>query len=122
MNTTERSLLLVWFVVVLVVLVATDLVADNPLFALMGGAAGVVLGVPVVRSRLLRGRPGTGVARRGVDLRRVGATVAVHVALLVGLVLLAAVVPGLRDRFVSLVAALLTAAAATVTAGRLRRG
>ena len=122
MNTAERGLLLVWFVVVLVVLVATELVDDNPLYALLGGAAGVVLGLPVARSRLLRGRPGAGVARRGVALRRVGTTVAVHLALLVGLVLLAAVVPGLRDRFVALVAALLTAAAATVTAGRLRRG
>ena len=75
----------------------------------------------VVRSRLLRGRPGAGLARRGVDLRRVGATVGGHLVVLVGLVLLAALVPGLRDRFVSLVAALVTAAAATVTAGRLRR-
>ena len=121
MNTSERALLLVWFVVVLVVLVATDLVADNPLYALVGAAGGVALGVPVARSRALRGRPGTGLARRGVDLRRLGTTVGVHVALLVGLVLLAAVVPGLRDRFVSLAAALLTAGAATVTAGRLRR-
>ena len=122
MGTTERGLLLVWFVVVLVVLVATDLDADNSVYALVGGAVGIALGVPVVRSRLLRGRPGAGVARRGLDLRRVGVTVGVHVALLVGLVLLAAVVPGLRDRFVALAAALITAAAATVTAGRLRRG
>lgn len=121
MNTVERGLLLVWFVVVLVVLVATDLVADNPVYALLGGAGGVLLGVPVVRSRLLRGRPGTGLARRGVDLRRVGATVGGHLVVLLGLVLVAAVVPGLRDRFVSLVAALVTAGAATVTAGRLRR-
>ncbi|MCW2665227.1 MAG: hypothetical protein JWN57_189 [Frankiales bacterium] len=118
MNRNERLLLLTWFVVVLVVLVTTV----STVFGVLGAAAGVALGVPVARTRLLRGKPAGDLVRRGgVSLQRVGSTVGVHVAVLAVLVLLAAVVPGLRDRFVALFGAFVTAAAATVTAARLRR-
>ncbi len=118
MNRTERLLLLTWFVVVLVVLVT----GVSTVFGVLGAAAGVALGLPIARTRLLRGRPGTDLVRRaGVDLQRVGSTVGVHVAVLVALVVVAAIVPGLRDRFVALFGALVTAAAGTVTAARLRR-
>lgn len=117
MNRIERTLLLAWFVVVLVVLVTVV----SPVFGVLGAAAGVFLGLPLARTRALRGRAGSAVARRGVSLQRVGTTVGAHVAVLVVLVVVAAVVPGLRDRFVALLGALVTAGAGTVTAARLRR-
>ncbi len=117
MNTAERALLLVWFVVVLVLLVTQV----SLVFGVLGAAGGVFLGLPVARTRLLRGSGRRDLVRRsGMSLQRVGATVAAHVVLLVALVLVAALVPGLRDGFVALVGGVLTAGAATVTAARLR--
>ena len=115
-NRTERALLLAWFVVVLVVVVTQV----SLVFGVLGTAAGVFLGLPVARTRALRGQPSTDVARRGVDLKRVGTTIGGHLGVLVALVLVAAVVPGLRDRFVALAFGLVTAGAATITAERLR--
>ncbi|MCU1692250.1 MAG: hypothetical protein JWM64_1341 [Frankiales bacterium] len=117
MNKAERALLLAWFVVVLAFLV----LQVSLVFGVLGTAAGVFLGLPVARTAALRGRrKGTDLARRtGVSLQRVGSTIGAHLVLLLVVVLVAAVVPGLRDRFVAGVAALLTAGAATVTGARL---
>ncbi len=119
MNKVERALLLAWFVVVLVVLVTQVSVV----FGLLGTVAGVFLGLPVARTAALRGRRrGTDLARRsGVSLQRVGSTIGAHLVVLLVVVVVAALVPGLRDRFVAAVAALLTAGAATVTGARLGR-
>ena len=119
MNTTERALLLAWFVVVLLVLVTQVSIV----FGVLGIVAGVFLGLPVARTAALRGRRKSAalVPRSGVDLQRVGTSIGVHLVLLVALVVVAALVPGLRDKFVASVGALMTAAAATVTGARLRR-
>lgn len=116
MNRAERALLLVWFVVVLLVLVTRV----SLVFGVLGTAAGVFLGLPVARRAAVRGRGTDLVRRSGVRLQRVGTAVGAHLAVVLVVVLVAAVVPGLRDRFVALVLGLLTAGAATVTAGRLR--
>jgi hypothetical protein len=118
-NRAERALLLAWFAVVLLVL----LTQVSTVFAVLGAAGGVFLGLPVARTAALRGRPGRDRVRRsGVQLARVGRTVAAHLVVIAAVVVVAAVVPGLRDRFVALVVAAVTAGAATVTAVRLPRG
>jgi hypothetical protein len=118
-NRTERALLLAWFAVVLLVL----LTQVSTVFAVLGAAGGVFLALPVARSSALRGRPGRDLVRRsGVRLERIGRTVAAHLVVIAAVVLVAAVVPGLRDRFVALVVAAGTAGAATVTGARLQRG
>lgn len=117
MNRTERLLLLAWFVVVLAVVVTQV----SLVFGVLGTAAGVFLGLPVARTRALRGRPGTDLARRGVDLTRVGTTIGAHLGVLLVPVVLQALVPGLKYRFVALVVATVTAGAATVVVERMRR-
>ena len=59
--------------------------------------------------------------RRGVDVKRVGTTIGAHVGVLLVPVLVQALVPGLKYRFVALVCAAVTAGAATVVVERLRR-
>lgn len=119
MNRAERALLLAWFAVVLLVL----LTQVSAVFAVVGAAGGVFLALPVARAAVGRGRPGSGLVRRGgVQLERVGRTVAAHLVVIAAVVVVAAVVPGLRDRFVALVVAAVTAGAATVTTARLQRG
>lgn len=117
MNRTERALLLAWFVVVLLVVVTQV----SLVFGVLGTVAGVVLGLPVARTAALRGRPSTDLARRGVDLTRVGTTIGAHLGVLLVPILVQALVPGLRYRFFALVAATVTAGAATVVTERLRR-
>lgn len=117
MNRNENLLLLAWFVVVLLVLV----LEVSTVFGVLGAVVGVFLGLPVARRRALGSRPtGVAVVRRGAELRRLGPSIGAHLAVLVALVIVAAIVPGLRDRFVASLGALVTAGAATVTAYRVR--
>ena len=118
MNRNERLVLLSWFVVVLLVLLGQSLA-----FGLLGIVAGVVLGLPVGRSRALKARTsGDLVPRGGLRLQKVVPTLGAHLAVVLGFVLVAAVVPGLRDRFVALLAGAVTAFAATVVVEHLRQG
>ena len=108
--------LLAWFVVVLAVVVTQV----SLVFGVLGTVVGVFLGLPVARTRVLRGRPSTDLARRGVDLSRVGTTVGAHLGVLLVPIVLQALVPGLKYRFVALVIATVTAGAATVVVERMR--
>lgn len=119
MNRNERALLLAWFVVVLLVLITQV----SAVFGVLGAVAGAVVGLPLARTRALRGRAtGTDLAvPGGVRLQRVGTTIGAHLGSVLFLVLVAAVVPGLRDRFVAVTAGAVTAFCLTVTAERLRR-
>ncbi|MCW2778056.1 MAG: hypothetical protein JWN17_1781 [Frankiales bacterium] len=117
MNKAERALLLAWFAVVLLVVITQV----SLVFGVLGTAAGVFLGLPVARTALLRGRPGTSLVRKGVDVARVGRTIGVHVGVLLVPIVVQALVPGLKYRFVALVCGVVTAGAATVVADRLRR-
>lgn len=118
-NRTERLLLLAWFFVVLVVLITQV----SQVFGILGTAAGVVLGLPVARTAALRGteRSTDLVVAGGVRLQRVGTTIGAHLGVLLVPVVVQALVPGLKYRFVALVGAIVTAGAATVVAERLRR-
>ncbi|MCW2608624.1 MAG: hypothetical protein JWO60_3317 [Frankiales bacterium] len=119
MNRTERLLLLAWFFVVLVVVITQV----SQVFGVLGTAAGVFLGLPIARTAALRGKERTKdvVVAGGVRLQRVGTTIGAHLGVLLVPIVLQALVPGLKYRFVALVCALVTAGAATVVAERLRR-